>query len=232
MHVSTLKLHQLRYGELSPEVAGELRAHLDGCDTCRDRLHAQQATRAEFVTMPIPAAIQELEAKPSPWLWLRELLSGGWGSPGMVAVALLALLVVGRLVGFGEVEHEGVRYRGVAPEMEVWLGTEAGARVLGTSDALRSGDQVQLVFDPKGAGWVVLAGRDGTENLEVYDNSPVVTEGLQSAPFSLTLDDAAGPQAFFIVTSSLPLTEAEVAEAIAGAGEGTVQVRSMEFRKE
>lgn len=37
-HISTLKLHQLRYGELSGAELEAVRTHLAGCDHCAARL--------------------------------------------------------------------------------------------------------------------------------------------------------------------------------------------------
>jgi len=86
-HVNTLKLHQLRLGELSPAEERALHAHLAECALCAARLHHQQAERLAFSREPMPAA---LEPKPS---WIERLR--GWLFPGAVLVpATLAAFFV------------------------------------------------------------------------------------------------------------------------------------------
>ncbi len=56
-HVSTLKLHQLRLGELPAAEATRLRGHVEGCALCRSRQAHQQQTRREFEALPEPLAL-------------------------------------------------------------------------------------------------------------------------------------------------------------------------------
>ena len=62
-HLSTLKLHALRYGELSGEEEAEARAHLDTCEKCASRLSAQENHRAAFELRPVPEAIRNPPAE-------------------------------------------------------------------------------------------------------------------------------------------------------------------------
>lgn len=56
-HISTLKLHQLRLGEIAGEAAEPLKAHLATCALCQARAGHQQANRAAFESMPEPLAL-------------------------------------------------------------------------------------------------------------------------------------------------------------------------------
>lgn len=86
-HVNTLRLHQLRLGELSPDEAGQVRAHLADCALCAARAKHQQVNREAFLREPMPAA---LEPQPS---WIERLR--GWLFPAAVLVpATLAAVFV------------------------------------------------------------------------------------------------------------------------------------------
>ncbi|MBM4392324.1 MAG: hypothetical protein FJ090_14480 [Deltaproteobacteria bacterium] len=56
-HLSTLKLHQLRLGELPGDEAARCQAHLDACALCQARHGHQAEVRREFEAMPVPLAI-------------------------------------------------------------------------------------------------------------------------------------------------------------------------------
>ena len=89
-HINTLKLHQLRLGELAPAEEGRLRAHLNGCDTCTARMRTQQALRQEFLKAPFPDALQ-----PRAQGWRRWLIWLPAASLIPAALAVLFLLPTG-----------------------------------------------------------------------------------------------------------------------------------------
>lgn len=88
-HINTLKLHQLRLGELAPAEEGRLRAHLNGCDTCTARMRTQQALRQEFLKAPFPDALQ-----PRAQGWRRWLI---WLPAASLIPAALAVLFLLRV---------------------------------------------------------------------------------------------------------------------------------------
>jgi hypothetical protein len=85
-HIHTLKLHQLRLGELAPAEEGRLRAHLATCAQCTARLKHQQELRQEFLREPMPDAL-----RPRRPLWerVRGWLPGVALIPAAAAVALV-----------------------------------------------------------------------------------------------------------------------------------------------
>ena len=89
-----------------------------------------------------------------------------------------------------------------------------GLRPLEVGDALSAGDRVQLWYDPRNADAVGFAGRDGTGAIEVYGVIHPTADGLQPAPFSLTLDGASGNQEFFVVPGAASLDDAAVRRAV------------------
>ncbi len=208
-HISTLRLHQLRLGELDAQARAPIDEHLATCEDCARRLAHQDATRAGFVRTPVPAAIV-----PAPTWWERL---------GRLRAALLLvpILAAGALVLRADPlapppETAPIeRLKGSAPVLEAWVKTGESARPLYTGERVRGGTRVQLKYDAGAHRFVTLAGRDGRGIVEVYGTLPVNGAGLATAPFALTLDDSQGEQAFFaILTDTRPAPDA-VLEALA-----------------
>lgn len=235
-HVSTLTLHQLRYGELQGDALRDVRSHLDGCDVCAGRLRAQEQERAAFVVRPVPAFIRDLAAQQAPppvpaWQrWLRQLAPMALATAAAASVFVIAPSLRGGdevasadAVADGIVDGMGVdgvvdvvRTRGELPTVEVWVDTGAGPRLLRPEDRLGEGDRVQLAYDPQGASYIALAGRDASGQIEVYTTEAPTGIGLVRAPFALTLDDAPGVQELFVVGASVPLDASDVRAAVSG----------------
>lgn len=85
-HIHTLKLHQLRLGELDAAEEGQLRKHLAGCALCASRLGHQVQARQQFQRMPMPEA---LEPRPSWWERLRAWLPAAALVPAALAGAFV-----------------------------------------------------------------------------------------------------------------------------------------------
>lgn len=200
-HVSTLRLHQLRLGELPGDEEGRVRAHLADCDVCARRLDVQYDTRAAFVRQPVPPFLA-----PTPSLWERL----GFGRWVLLAVpALAALLLVVRAPAE---QDDGLREKGAIPVLEAWVQAGSTARPLYTGERVRAGTKVQLKLDAGRRRFVTLAGRDGAGTVEVYSTFPAEGPGLRSAPYALTLDDSSGDQEFFaLLTDTKPAPDDVVA---------------------
>jgi hypothetical protein len=203
-HISTLKLHQLRYGELDAHARAPLDAHLAACAACAARLSHQDDTRAAFVRAPVPAAFLP---RPTWWERLGALRA---------ALVLLPVLAAGLFVlrgvptmGAPTVEAPTERLKGGRPLLEAWVQTADSARPLYTGERLRSGTRVQLKYDAGPHRFVTIAGRDARGTVEVYGTLHATGPGLTTAPFALTLDDTKGEQAFFaILTDTRPAPDA------------------------
>lgn len=212
-HISTLRLHQLRLGELEPAARAPLEDHLASCALCAGRLGHQDAARAEFVRTPVPAAIL-----PAPSFWermgrLRAIFL-------LVPVAIAAALVLRAPLDEPTERTKGeaplVRAKGSAPVLEAWIQTGESARPVYSGERVGAGTRVQLKYDPGAHRFVTLAGRDARGTVEVYGTLPTNGPGLAAAPFALTLDDAAGDQEFYaVLTDTRPAPE-EVVDALTG----------------
>ncbi|MDP2312249.1 MAG: hypothetical protein Q8P41_05035 [Pseudomonadota bacterium] len=210
-HISTLRLHQLRLGELDAIVRAPLDAHLAACAACSARLGHQDATRAAFVRAPAPPTI---ERRPTWWERLGALRATLLLLP-VLAAGLVAVRIAPSDVTQAPPEAPTERIKGGAPVLEAWVKTGDSARPLYTGERVRGGSRVQLKYDAGKHRFVTLAGRDGQGTVEVYGTLPVTGTGLASAPFALTLDDSEGEQSFFaILTDTRPAPDA-VLQALA-----------------
>ncbi|MDP2307082.1 MAG: hypothetical protein Q8P18_13745 [Pseudomonadota bacterium] len=238
-HISTLRLHQLRLGELDAHARAPIDAHLAGCELCAGRLGHQDAQRAAFVRTPIPAGIL-----PRPTWW--ERLGRLRAAFALVPVLAAALLVVtagtsGPLPSPGELtagerptSDDVLRTKGAVPLLEAWVKTGDSARPLYTGERVRGGTRVQLKYDAGKHRFVTIAGRDGHGTVEVYGTLAANGPGLATAPFALTLDDTKGEQAFFaILTDTRPAPDSVLkALAVEPIRMDSSEIASVVLRKE
>lgn len=208
-HPNTLLLHRLHAGELDPEQAAPLRAHLDTCPRCAARWQALQAQREAFVLQPTPPALRtRAPARPGArWAW--ALL------PALAFGAALLAVQAPEPRGEGPGLEEG-RTKGAAAALEVWQSTPQGPRLLHEGDSVASGDTVQLRYDPGPHRYVSLAGRDGRGTIELYGTT-AAQGGVEAAPFALTLDDTPGDQVFYAVFTAQAPTPEQL-RAVVGGG--------------
>ncbi len=209
-HVSTLDLHRLRYGELSPAKAAALRAHLQTCELCARRHRTQLAEREVFALASVPPAIAALSTPPA--------RGRRWWRYGGLAAALTAAVVAWSLTAPEPTDDASMstRAKGDSIDLEIWVSTESGPRPLRPGESLRSGDTVQLLYDPGDATAVWLAGRDSDGTVEVYGRVLPRGSGLQPAPFALTLDHSSGAQEFALFVPDQQVTAADVKLGMAG----------------
>jgi hypothetical protein len=201
-HLSTLLLHQLRYGELEPTAMQAARAHVDGCPRCRSRLSAQQANRSAFEVRPMPAALRDL---PSPSIWrrlVRFLQTDALAVPGLAVAAALLLLVVAAPQSD---EHDPlgpdvVRSKG-STEVEL---IREGEGVMEAGASVQAGDriQVRVPAGPYSEAWV----GDSEQVLGHFELQP---EKATLAPFALTIDDEPGAESLTVILSEAPLARSE-----------------------
>lgn len=219
-HLSTLALHRLRYGELPEPERREARAHLDACAPCRRRLGVQERTREEFVLQPIPSELHATLAGP-----VRQRSPIRGGATAWVQRALLPLVLVAAGAIFVAVPLarssravealEQGRAKGGTGDLEIWIDRD-GPRALRDGDHLGAGDRLQVLYDPEGAPHVAIAGRDPTGEIQIWGHLRPEREGLQPAPFALTLDATPGFQEIVVVRSRVELTPDEVRRAVLG----------------
>ena len=212
-HVTTLDLHRLRYGELDKARATEVRAHVDGCATCTERLQAQHAMRAEFEVRPVPAALREASKRPRVPTWVWALL------PGLM-VAALALFVV--LPADYGTPYEDVRYKGGGVELLL----DGRGVVDPEATRFHAGDRIQVRVAPGHAGqaWV-------TDGHQVLGTFPVEAGKATLAPFSLTLDAEPVSEHLVVLVSREMLRDDEIQRILVGHRMSGVDVTYLELKK-
>jgi hypothetical protein len=212
-HISTLKLHRLRYGELSHDEQATLRDHLAGCETCASRLSAQDNHRAAFELMPVPPAIAQ--ATSSPGLWAR--LTRGWLiAPLLVAAAALLILSPEILKTERIKGNHGIEI----------LVEDYG--VLEQGEAIRPGDRIQLRIPP--GEWVEVWVGDGESWLGSFPVQP--SARWQLVPFSLEVDEAPGPERLVVLLANHTISEDEARDALSGESPGGIELEMITLPKE
>lgn len=202
-HISTLRLHQFRLGELPDEQDAEFRAHLAECALCAGRLGSQHATQLAFARMPMPEALV-----PKPSLWERI------GAMRWLFVALPALAAIVLTVRMAPSPAPETQMKGLSTSLEAWVQTGQTARPLYNGEKVHAGTRVQLKYDARGHRFVTLAGRDSGGNVDVYGTLDGAGSGLHTAPFALTLDDSKGEQAFYAILSDTRPSSNEVVDIL------------------
>lgn len=233
-HLSTLTLHQLRYGELDSDEEQAARAHLAGCAHCSGILAAQENHRAEFALKPVPEALRELSHTPEPW-W-RRVFAGQWTGPLLAIAALLIivpLVAVPQLSEEPEITEEPDTLDKGGIHLEAWLETKEGPRFLAEDAIVAAGDRIQLKYASQGRPFASFGGVDEQGNTEVYGTFSTDGEGIHNAPFALTLDNTPGRQRFFALFTWDEPDEETVRQSIQSgqAPRGGI-LRSISFRKD
>lgn len=217
-HVSTLKLHQLRYNELPANEAQQLQAHIGDCDRCRGRLQALDNQRAAFEMEAVPDAIRALAAKQrQPSVWDR--LQSAFRSPvllGGLAVAAAAAVTVN--IDFGNRSKGGESVEIIVEGIDDW---EPG-------DLIRAGDRIQIRVPGDDLEQVWLG--DGEELLAEFPMTP--SNKWELVPISLLVDDVGEAEHIVVVLSNHPLTREEAEDAVDGRDIGGVEVQELVLPKE
>ena len=213
-HLSTLRLHQLRTGELGRDEARTAQAHVAACPVCRDRLKAQLAFRRAFEVQPPPVALPP--RVPGAWSrWSRWLR---W-TPMPLLLAALALIVIHIAPPHGT----DTRLKG-GKDVVVLV---AGHGALVPGEAVHPGDRLQLRV-PAGdwqEAWVGDA--DGLiGHFALRPDQPTLS------PFALTVDDQLGDEQLVIVLSTDPLDQGSASAALRGRRMDGVVVRRLPLHKE
>jgi hypothetical protein len=228
MHLSTLKLNQLRYGELDASAERTARTHLETCQVCTTRLQAQEANRAAFVLEPMPEALRSPEPANTRRWW-------AWVTPVLALAALL--LLVPRLLPEPEVpvvpqeDQPTERAKGAGILLEAWVETTDGPLLLSENAVIAPGDIIQLKYDAQSFEYVSFGGVDGQGTAEVY-GSYSTADGIQTAPFALNIDRTPGEQRFYALFTDQQPGDGLVKDAIAAqkAPEGGI-LRAIQLRK-
>lgn len=206
---NTLTLHRYHAGELDPDQAEAVRQAIERDPEVRRRYQAILAVDAEIQASPLPPQLAGL----------REPRRRGWLLPtaaglGLLATAAVAVVALpGVLSQQTAVEAPYIGFKGELPDLEVWIGTSSGPRLLRPGEPVYAGDTIQLAVRAPDAAFVTLVGADSDGEVQVYGTLTIEGEGMQVAPFALVLEGGAGEQRFYALPHDEVLDDAQVLDA-------------------
>ncbi len=213
-HISTLKLHQLRYGELSDADTQTLQAHLDACAQCTARLTAQSNHREAFALQPMPPALLQT----APW-WQRGL---AWLKKPLILAPIVAAAAALLIVTSPTERSKG------SSDIEILVDYGGEPVVLQAGEAIRPGDRLQLRIPP--GEWVEVWVGDGEQWLGSFPVEP--SHQWQLVPFSLEVDSAPGSEHIAVLLSNHILQAEEADDALDGDALGGVEIERIILHKE
>jgi hypothetical protein len=191
-HASLLALERHRFGE----TAGEIRAHIEGCDHCRERLRAMESDdRAFMIRHPTARSIgvrpRRRVDRIAPLIALAACAAG-----------LLLLLP----------DPETTRMKG---ETHVELIVRRGAETFPFDRRpLRRGDTLLFKYTST-RRHMLLAGMEASGEVSIFVPDATLEPGQNRiAPQGLELDDYQGSERVILLLSDEPLDAAEVERAL------------------
>lgn len=228
---SGFELKRYLAGELSAERRAQLEQLFASNASLQARVDALAAElRAEDAAfafeVPLPRFLDEVQAKSarrSPFFFLRALrIQGALGA--LVATAAAVLFFVRP----ADDELAGTRDKGGA-RVGFFVKDDGGAHPGRAGEELVAGDRIQFaVRDDGSKSAMVLLGIDGTGAVTIYAAESVQgrTKGEEKTrllPASVVLDEATGPERFFVVygdsdVAALRSQAEEAARALVGSG--------------
>lgn len=175
--------------------SGELPEPPDLAPAERARLQELRALNAALlVRRPAAEAAADIRARARPPARRLVLLA-----PIGVAVALLALFVAR--------SRDDVVEKGGRPQLLVYRQEAGGPKLLEDGAEVRAGDVVQLAYVADGARHGVILSVDGSGAVSLHhpakagDLSELVPGGETRLPYAFRLDDTAGDERFYLVSS-------------------------------
>lgn len=133
------------------------------------------------------------------------------------------LLLINRGPGFfaPHSQAQEIRLKGGAAHLNVYMKTDAGARLLEEGDSVSEGATLQVGYVPGGYRYGAIVSIDGSGAVTLHFPLSAATgpslegegEGQVLLPFAYTLDDAPAFERFFFVVSERPFSVETVLEA-------------------
>jgi hypothetical protein len=201
---SALRLDEWLAGELTPEGAAQVQAHVAGCAFCQGCQAERLETRRNFAAAAPSFAVLARSARRRHWPWVA-------GATALAAAAALALVV-------GAPWHSGERFDD--------LGAGSGTRTKGNPASLgwvvrrgarvfaRPGDALRFTVSAREPVFVAIFGLDSLGRLSVYhpDTEQLAEVGPgkdQPLPTAIALDATPGDERLYGVfcRGSRPLSE-------------------------
>ncbi|RMG19889.1 MAG: DUF4384 domain-containing protein [Deltaproteobacteria bacterium] len=214
-HPGELDLTRLHIGELSPEEARRLRAHLETCAACQEQLAKARRVYERFpreipyerFAAGVERAVRAADARRP----RRRRLLPAATVLAAAAAGLLLVLNLGRIAP----TH---RVKGGA-EVDLYVGGDGHTRTAATREMLAPGERIRIQYKPGEWSYLTVVSID--ESGEVSPLYPVSGTALpigRDGPGAHLLPDSieftgSGLERIIVVMTDRPLTVEEVAEA-------------------
>ena len=151
---------------------------------------------------------------------LRRLVPAA-GFALLVLVGGLLLITRGPAFFAPRNQAQEIRLKGGAAHLNVYMKTDAGARLLEEGDPVSEGATLQVGYVPGGYQYGAIVSIDGSGAVTLHfplsdETGPSLEgegEGQVLLPFAYTLDDAPAFERFFFVVSERPFSVETVIEA-------------------
>lgn len=219
---STLRLDQWLAGELPPEPAARVDAHVSSCASCQQERATRLDTRRQFAQQAPDFAALARSARSGRRRWLPAALT--------LAAAAAALLLVTRPTWRAEslAEHPGgTRAKGSGASFG-WV-VRRGERVFAPApeEPLRPGDALRFTVSTHEPVFVAILGLDAQGQLNVYHPDAERLSALepgaeQPLPAAFVLDAAPGDERLYGVFCRSALPVAALRDAVARAPDAPV----------
>ena len=223
-HLSSEAIDLLLLAALPTAEANEAKAHLDGCDDCRNRWRELNEDKQRFEQFVFARTLPKVEAR------VAADRAGFFGRfklqfliPGLGVAAALALVAT---MGPGPQTEDDV-YVGIKggqpqPTLEVFAVRGAGGVFPVTAGVtLQPKDRIGFMVNTAGAKYLMVASRDGAGVFSVYHpygaqvSQPVLpAKTKQELPTKVELDATLGSERVVAVLSDEPVTAEQVEAAL------------------
>lgn len=216
-------LRRLHAGELPLQRAGELRAHVQQCASCREVLAGldDEALRAQRA-LPAPRLVDEalaraarVRAEPPPPRRARLAKLAFIAAPLAVAASLALLLAIPRTSPPTE-PRERIKGGG---EVVLWVGGAGAARAAVDGEPLASGERLRVAVTPGERSYVLALSVDEAGAVSVlYDaagTSLALPPGGETVLPDAVVFDGAGLERVYVFVTDEPLRTDEAQRAVA-----------------
>jgi hypothetical protein len=227
-----------RAGDLPPDEAQRVEAHLNDCQSCRavrDEIESNAAEYESRAEEHLARLLERLEAErpatevvPLAPRRRSRVATVAIAVGGLAAAAVLALVLVPALLEPSDTDLQGdIRFKG---QLAVELVAKRGARQFRVTEGaeLVAGDAIRFVVSTGAPGWISVFSIDGAGRLSPFypDSDPATdpeplrlgASGRHELPGSIILDDSLGHEDIVVVFSTAQFDRGPVHRAAARAG--------------
>jgi Putative zinc-finger len=201
--LSAFRLDRFRLGELPAEDAAEAKAHLEGCQRCRDAEAVLASAEAKFRASGTPLR-RRFPA--------QRVLAAGFGVAALAAVCLLALE-----------PNSGLRNKGPPLSLGMFVQHGQAVRRALPGEGVSPGDALRFVYSSREPGFLAILSVDGAGVASVYfpdgpETAAVPAAAEAALPLATQLDGVLGEETVVALLCQRSHVLEPVREALQASG--------------